>query len=93
MQPTIHRNAYTLVLHKHGDLLYRGVEECVANKLKLVEADVATTTNERLLEDLVGKWETHKITMNMIRDVLMYMVRNGRGAHALLRAKFCFACV
>lgn len=69
----LYRNAYTLVLHKHGDLLYRGVEECVANKLKLVEAEVATTTNERLLEDLVGKWETHKITMNMIRDVLMYM--------------------
>ena len=32
----LYRNAYNLVLQKHGDLLYRGVSEQVKNHLRLV---------------------------------------------------------
>lgn len=28
----------------------------------------------QLLEELAGKWADHQVTMNMVRDILMYMV-------------------
>lgn len=41
----LYRNAYTLVLHKHGDMLYRGVEQCVAQRLDSVAAQVAQASD------------------------------------------------
>ena len=70
----LHRNAYTLVLHKYGDMLYQGVTECITDKLKEASEVVASATNERLLEVLVEEWQHHKLIMTMIRDTLMYMV-------------------
>mmetsp|Transcript_28016 Transcript_28016/g.84238 ORF Transcript_28016/g.84238 Transcript_28016/m.84238 type:complete len:102 (+) Transcript_28016:82-387(+) len=32
----LYRNAYNLVLHKHGDLLYDGVKELVESQLRAV---------------------------------------------------------
>ena len=67
-------NSYTLVLHKHGDLLYAGVTECVTSKLHGISKVVHSATVERLLEVIVREWEQHKLIMTMIRDILMYMV-------------------
>ena len=41
----LYRNAYTLVLHKHGDMLYRGVEECITQRLQGVAAQVAQASD------------------------------------------------
>jgi hypothetical protein len=62
------------VLHKHGDLLYAGVTECVTQKLHTISKVVHSATVERLLEVIVREWEQHKLIMTMIRDILMYMV-------------------
>lgn len=59
----LYRNAYNLVLHKHGDLLYEGVRETIRERLK------------SLTGDLCQRWEEHQMTMEMIRDILMYMDR------------------
>lgn len=69
----LYRNAYTLVLHKYGELLYVGVSECVQEKLQEISRAVASARNEHLLETIVIKWEEHKLIMTMIRDILMYM--------------------
>ena len=69
------RNAYNLVLHKHGDLLYAGVTESVSEHLQLNATRVASEPDDQLLAQLTKQWEDHKITMVMIRDILMYMVR------------------
>ena len=37
-------NAYTLVLHKHGELLYDGVEKTIGNKLYRTAQEVEKTT-------------------------------------------------
>lgn len=72
--PLHSRYAYNLVLHHHGDLLYNGVCETVRAHLEKVAAAVAASPDHNLLADLSGKWNLHKVTMGMIRDILMYMV-------------------
>ena len=71
----MYRNAYNLVLHKHGELLYDGVRSCASTHLERIGDEVARTTDEQLLASLRGCWERHRVTMVMIQDILMYMDR------------------
>eukprot|EP00743_Colponemidia_sp_Colp-15_P002799 GILK01003029.1.p1 GENE.GILK01003029.1~~GILK01003029.1.p1 ORF type:complete len:733 (-),score=137.04 GILK01003029.1:128-2326(-) len=71
----LYRNAYNLVLHKHGELLYKGVNDTVKNHLKVVANAIAQATDDLLLQELSAHWQDHKITMIMIRDILMYLDR------------------
>lgn len=71
----LYRNAYKLVLHKHGDLLYDGVADIIAGHLRETAENVANTPNDRLLQVIADAWEEHKITLGMIKDILMYMDR------------------
>jgi len=72
----LYRNAYNLVLHKYGELLYNGVHKVVTDHLKKVAISVIESHDDRLLEELKAQWDDHKTTMVMIRDILMYMDRN-----------------
>ncbi|CAM9354291.1 unnamed protein product [Phaeothamnion confervicola] len=71
----LYRNAYNLVLHKHGELLYHGVRESVQGHLLATASIIAATTDEQLLTVLAERWDTHGVTMVMVRDILMYMDR------------------
>mmetsp|Transcript_25837 Transcript_25837/g.48921 ORF Transcript_25837/g.48921 Transcript_25837/m.48921 type:complete len:768 (-) Transcript_25837:70-2373(-) len=72
----LYRNAYNLVLHKHGTLLYEGVTEKVNDHLTQTVEILAKETHEtQLLEAAAEVWKEHQITMTMIRDILMYMDR------------------
>mmetsp|Transcript_16532 Transcript_16532/g.56992 ORF Transcript_16532/g.56992 Transcript_16532/m.56992 type:complete len:163 (+) Transcript_16532:263-751(+) len=75
----LYRNAYNLVLHKHGDLLYDGVQETVEMRLRSVAEAVASSPDEQLLSQICEQWKEHQVTMVMVRDILMYMDRT-RGA-------------
>jgi cullin 3 len=68
-------NAYNLVLHKHGDLLYDGVQETVEMRLRSVAEAVASSPDEQLLSQICEQWKEHQVTMVMVRDILMYMDR------------------
>jgi len=72
----LYRNAYNLVLHKYGELLYNGVQGVVTEHLKDVAQSCVDCPDDRLLEELKRQWDDHKTTMVMIRDILMYMDRN-----------------
>ncbi|CAL1133607.1 unnamed protein product [Cladocopium goreaui] len=72
----LYRNAYNLVLHKYGELLYNGVQGVVADHLKGVAQSCIECPDDRLLDELKKQWDDHKTTMVMIRDILMYMDRN-----------------
>jgi cullin 3 len=69
-----HSQSFNLVLHKHGDLLYNGVRETVTEHLNVIGQQVAHVSDELLLTELADKWYYHKMTMSMIKDILMYMV-------------------
>eukprot|EP00903_Cladosiphon_okamuranus_P018135 g16689.t1 len=71
----LYRNAYNLVLHKHGDLLYAGVKQSVQAHLDKVGEKIAEATDDRLLHELSEQWGDHQVTMQMVRDILMYMDR------------------
>lgn len=63
----ISRNAYNLVLQKHGDLLYEGVCDCIRGHLNQVAIEVAATANEVLLAKISKAWDDHKNTMAMVK--------------------------
>jgi len=73
----LYRAAYTLVLHKKGDLLYEGVKDVVREHLvEKILSDVLLSLNDRFLQVLNRVWMDHSISMIMIKDILMYMDRN-----------------
>ncbi|XP_053404308.1 cullin-3-like [Mercenaria mercenaria] len=72
----LYRNAYTMVLHKHGEKLYSGLQEVVTEHLvKKVQQDVLAALNNNFLLTLNSAWSDHQTSMVMIRDILMYMDR------------------
>mmetsp|Transcript_19410 Transcript_19410/g.45154 ORF Transcript_19410/g.45154 Transcript_19410/m.45154 type:complete len:776 (+) Transcript_19410:417-2744(+) len=71
----LYRNAYNLVLHKHGTLLYEGVTEKINSHLYKTTERLSNVPNNSLLEELANTWTEHQITMIMVRDILMYMDR------------------
>lgn len=71
----LYRNAYTLVLHKHGDKLYSGTERVVTEHMIKVRNNVVEALNNNFLSTLNSCWKDHQTAMVMIRDILMYMDR------------------
>eukprot|EP00536_Pseudo-nitzschia_multiseries_P002807 jgi/Psemu1/322715/estExt_fgenesh1_pg.C_390014 len=71
----LYRNAYNLVLHKHGTLLYEGVTEKFNFHLTATAERLSNVPDSSLLEELSTTWTEHQITMIMVRDILMYMDR------------------
>eukprot|EP01087_Luapelamoeba_hula_P024188 TRINITY_DN9114_c0_g2_i1.p1 TRINITY_DN9114_c0_g2~~TRINITY_DN9114_c0_g2_i1.p1 ORF type:complete len:736 (+),score=148.71 TRINITY_DN9114_c0_g2_i1:156-2363(+) len=71
----LYRNAYNMVLHKYGDRLYKGLQQVVDEHLKGIANDVAVANDDTFLEALNKAWSDHKVSMLMIRDILMYMDR------------------
>jgi len=72
----LYRNAYTMVLHKHGEKLYSGLQDVVTEHLvKKVRVDVQAALNNNFLQTLNAAWSDHQTSMVMIRDILMYMDR------------------
>jgi cullin 3 len=71
----LYRNAYNLVLHKFGMLLYDGVTENISGHLLETVQRLADVPDSTLLEEMAATWSEHQITMVMIRDILMYMDR------------------
>ncbi|XP_039280092.1 cullin-3 isoform X2 [Nilaparvata lugens] len=72
----LYRNAYTMVLHKHGERLYTGLKEVVTQHLESkVREDVLRALHNNFLQTLNQAWNDHQTSMVMIRDILMYMDR------------------
>ncbi|KAF8769975.1 Cullin-3 like protein [Argiope bruennichi] len=72
----LYRNAYTMVLHKHGERLYTGLTEVVTDHLVMkVRVDVLSSLRNNFLQTLNQAWNDHQTSMVMIRDILMYMDR------------------
>lgn len=71
----LYRNAYTMVLHKHGDKLYNGLQQVVRDHLETkIQTDVQNSLHNNFLQTLNASWNDHQTSMVMIRDILMYMV-------------------
>lgn len=71
----LYRNSYNLVIQKHGKLLYDGVTCKISSHLSTTAANLASTPDASLLEELSVSFDEHITTMSMVRDILMYMDR------------------
>eukprot|EP01052_Picozoa_sp_SAG31_P045390 SAG31_NODE_8268_length_1485_cov_1.057720_1_plen_185_part_00 len=73
---SLYRSAYNMVLHKHGDMLHKNVTAAVQKHLDSTAAFIASRDDDKVfLDTLISKWNDHKVAMQMIRDILLYMDR------------------
>jgi cullin 3 len=73
----LYRTAYTLVLHKHGEMLYDNVKKTTAEILqKTAEKLSQEVPDEQLLVSMTDLWELQKQVMQKIRDILLYLDKN-----------------
>ncbi|KAI3659183.1 hypothetical protein MP638_006965 [Amoeboaphelidium occidentale] len=72
----LYRNAYNLVMSKHGGFLYDKVSNQIqGHLLSLVKSKLAPLKGTDLLNTLRQIWNDHKLSMSMIRDILLYLDR------------------
>ncbi|GMH64531.1 hypothetical protein TrST_g105 [Triparma strigata] len=72
----LYRSAYNLVLHKHGEVLYTGVQSCVESHLTGVGETVSKSPDASVMKNVSAAWEDHDLKMTMVRDsICMYMDR------------------
>jgi cullin 3 len=57
----LYRNAYNLVLHKHGTLLYDGVSEKLSSHLLETVKRLADVEDPNLLEEMALTWSEHQV--------------------------------
>ena len=57
----LYRNAYNLVLHKHGTLLYDGVSEKLSSHLLDTVNRLAEVEETNLLDEMAWTWAEHQV--------------------------------
>jgi cullin 3 len=71
----LYRASYNMVLHRHAELLYSNLRNVIEAHLATQAAEVAGKNDDEFLGALDKKWQAHKVAMQMIRDILMYLDR------------------
>ncbi|KAH9563278.1 hypothetical protein CY35_05G117500 [Sphagnum magellanicum] len=71
----LYRNAYNMVLHKYGEKLYSGLVNTMTQHMREIARNVEAAQGGLFLEELDSKWREHNKSLQMIRDILMYMDR------------------
>ena len=71
----VYRKAYNLVLHKYGDLLYNCIATTMQENLMNEAGRLVGIPDENLLKELLGKWEHHKTSTLIFKDLFMYVDR------------------
>ncbi len=69
------RNAYNMVLHKYGEKLYSELVNTMTQHMREIAMIVEASQGDLFLEELDSKWREHNKSLQMIRDILMYMDR------------------
>ncbi|CAI7862139.1 unnamed protein product, partial [Closterium sp. NIES-54] len=64
-----------MVLHKYGDRLYAGLVSTMTAHLKGVAAAIEAAHGPLFLNELDARWHDYGKSLQMIRDILMYMDR------------------
>jgi cullin 3 len=62
-----------MVVYKFGEKLYSGLVATVTSHLKEMASSVEVSEQGSFLEELIRKWNDHSKSLQMIRDIMMYM--------------------
>ena len=71
----LYRNAYNLVLWKHGEFLYSNIRETVTVHLQGQTQLIAAQNGDEFMSTLQRQWKDFKLAITLIRDVCMYLDR------------------
>jgi hypothetical protein len=63
-----------MVFNKHGEQLYNGLKEVIRTYLNESYRKIMESNDEIFLNVLNDVWSNYKVSILMIRDILMYMV-------------------
>ena len=72
----LYRTAYELCLNRYGELLYNGVHDELSLCCQSIASRLADFTDESLVSSVIAAYADFRISLAMVRDVLMYMDRN-----------------
>jgi fucose permease len=72
---SLYRFSYNIVLQKQGAMLYNGVRTEIQSHMQTIAAAVKGLSGQQLLQTLSVQWMQHTKIMQMLSDILMYMVR------------------
>lgn len=72
----LYRTAYSLVLHKHGDMLYNNVKATTIEIFQPIAQQIISTHDDEFLKALNRVWSDVKLCIIMIKDILLYMNKN-----------------
>lgn len=71
----LYRNAYNMVINKFGDRLYNGLVDTITRHLAGISQRIEEAQGDGFLREIKARWDNHNKSMQMIRDILMYMDR------------------
>ena len=72
----LYRFSYNMLLHKHGDFLYKGLLDLLTEHLQGVAALISDADSEDFLPEIKRQWGWFSLSLADVRDVLMYMDRH-----------------
>jgi cullin 3 len=67
----LYRSAYNMVLHRHGQMLYSGMEQSLRNHLADVLRGLEQKSGMAFAREVLAKWAAYHKSTGMIRDILM----------------------
>lgn len=74
----LYRYAYSMVLHRHAQFLYSGMEEALRKHLRAITAELEGRSDMPFMKELLAKWQAYHKSTQMVRDILMVCTRGPR---------------
>ncbi|PKU70591.1 cullin-3A-like [Dendrobium catenatum] len=71
----LYRSVYNMVLQKYGEKLYNGLVATLIWNVKEMLRSFKVAQNDLFLVELNRKWDNHNKSLQIIRDIFMYMDR------------------
>ena len=72
----LHRSAYKLVVHRHGDLLYNETCATIMKHLRIFLGEMMEVPQESLLGLITERYSDHCMCTTRIKEILLYLERN-----------------
>lgn len=72
----LHRSAYKLVVHRHGDFLYNETCASIMKHLRIFSGEIIGAPQEALLALVSERYTDHCMCTTRIKEILLYLERN-----------------
>jgi hypothetical protein len=67
----LYRYGYKMVIHRHGELLYAGMEQSIRNHLCTVTKQLEGRTDVAFMKELLVKWQAFHNSTTKVQNILM----------------------